>query len=639
MKSNVLWGCAMVCAETRDRACFRSLGLGTRRLFGSLTAGAVVLLAMSVAPNAPAQAQEPTAEAYLDPPEVAIGEQFRLVVEVKGARTVEGVVIPEFFDFAYCVNPYDPDVHVTVGDAQVGFEANTVALSYVFVASQAGFFEMRPFRVTADGRTLETEALAVLVGGSHVRIEARVEPSEVNVGGEFELLAEVFGLESEFPEFTAPDLFDVAEQGSFCHGSGRAFRCTIQARAPGEFTIPPVRVVDRGTTYESNPVTLVVTDEPRPVEVQATLGSRSIWVGGEFTFRLDVAGTHELDEEPAVPDMGDFAEFLGLDEPRTWWGNGEEEIAYSYRFRAIRPGRFEIAPMRIVADGSAFETDAVSLVVDPVPTGDTVPPDHLFLTTAAAKSRASVGEPVIVTYTVAHDEHHGWPRIGTKSWPSFDDFDVVQHLGYRRQEGTNTSVRAQVGRITADRLALFPLRPGQFNAGTATMEARVEKPWDMWAGLNELEPELVSYVLTSDPFTIEVLPLPESGRPDSFRGHVGTLKATCRLNGTRIGVGEKVTLEVRVAVDGYVEGLRDPEIEFPSGFAVAEPEIDMVLAEYNYKLQGTRTYTYHLTATTPGTYVIPAIEMSYFDPETESYGTTRSHPFTVTVVPAGAEAR
>ena len=37
--------------------------------------------------------------------------------------------------------------------------------------------------------------------------------------------------------------------------------------------------------------------------------------------------------------------------------------------------------------------------------------------------------------------------------------------------------------------------------------------------------------------------------------------------------------------------------------------------------------------------MIPAVEMSYFDPETESYGRTRTHPFTITVVPAGAEAR
>ena len=639
MKIKWLEGLAMAFAATRDRTCCRSRRLGTGRISGLLAGGVVVVLAVTVAPYAPAQAQEPTAEAYLDPPEVAIGEQFRLVVEVKGARTVEGVVIPEFFDFAYCINPYDPDVHVTVGDVEAGAEANTVTLSYVFVASQKGFFEMRPFRVTADGRTLETESLAVLVGGSDVRVEARVEPHQVNVGDEFELVAEVFGLESEFPEFIGPDLFDVAEFGSFCHGSGREFRCTIQARAPGEFTISPVRVVDQGTTFESNAVTLVVTDEPPHVEVQATLGSESIWVGGEFTLRLDVAGTHELDEEPTVPEMGGLAEFLGSDGPRISWGSGGEEITYSYRFRAIRRGRFEIAAMPIVVDGRAFETDAVSLMVAPVPTGAAEPPGHLSLTGVADKSRAHVGEPVIVTYTVAHDERHRWPQIGTKSWPSFEDFDVVEHLGYRRQERTGRFVRAQVEQITADRFALFPLRPGQLSVGAATVEARVEKPWDMWTGLAEFERELVSHVLTSDPLTIEILPLPESGRPDSFRGHVGTLEVTCRLNGTRIGVGESVTLEVKVEVEGYVEGLQDPEIVFPSGFAVAEPEIDTVLAEYDYVLQGTRTYTYHLTATTPGTHVIPAVEMSYFDPETESYGTTRTHPFTITVVPAGAEAR
>lgn len=611
------------------------------RTCGSLVAAAVTLVCLPVAATSSvAHAQGLEVEAYVEPPEVAVGEQFKILVEVRGAKTVESVLIPELFDFAHCVNPYDPTVEVSVGDEKGGVAANSVTLSYVFVADRHGLFEMKPFRITADGREMETEAVAVLVGRSSVWVEARVEPSQVNVGEEFELSAEIFGSESESYQFIAPDVFDFAEPATGCDGFGRRFQCSLRAVAPGEFAIPPIRVVDRGSRYESNGVTLVVTDEPPKVEIKASLVSGSIWVGGEFVFGVDVVGTHEVEEEPAVPEMGGLAEFLKSDEPTIFWSNGEEHKSYNYRFRAIQPGRFEIDPIRVVSHGRTIESEPVSLTIDPVPTGETEPPDHLYLTVVAAKPSAYIGEPVLVTYTVAHDENHRWPRIGTKAWPSFDGFDVVERPGYtREEERASVSTREQVERLTAHRVALLPRRAGQLVLGAATVEARVAKPWDMFTRLSEYEREHVSYILTSDPLTLEVLPVPGEGRPISFRGHVGTLEVASRINGTDIEAGESVTLEVEVAVEGHVEGLPDPVIEFPDGFEVSAPETDTDFLDRRYKLRGTRTYTYHLTATTPGTYVIPAVEMSYFDPETESYGTTRTHPFTITVVPGGAEAR
>lgn len=132
------------------------------RLGGTLL---VALLSAGLVPSPAAHGQDPSAHVRLEPHDVVIGEEFRLVVEVRGASRVERVVIPELFDFAYCINPYDPAVEVKVGDAESGAAANSVSLSYVFVPTRVGFFEMRPFRITADGRSLETDAIAVRVSG------------------------------------------------------------------------------------------------------------------------------------------------------------------------------------------------------------------------------------------------------------------------------------------------------------------------------------------------------------------------------------------------------------------------------------------------------------------------------------------
>lgn len=598
------------------------------------------LMSSIVVSPAAAQTHGPRVAAWVDPPEVAVGQQFRLVVEVRGAKKVESVLIPRLFEFARCINPYDPAVEVGVGDEEDGVAANSVTLSYVFVSDRGGFFGVRPFRITADGREMETEAVAVLVGRSGVRVEARVEPSRVNVGDEFELIARVMGLEPENPEFIWPDLFDVAERGESCSGGGREYRCRLRARAPGEFVIAPVRVAERDTTYESNPVTLVVTDEPRHVEIEATVESGSIWVGGEFVFRVEVAGTHELDEEPTPPETGDFAEFVGSEEPSLHGGSNGYGITYRHRFRALRPGRFEIGPVRIVAEGRTVGTDPVVVSVDEVPTGAPDPPASLVLTGTAAKSRAYVGEPVIVTYSVAHGGHFRWPRVGTRSRPSLDHVDVLERPGYAGEELNEATWPRN--RIGVDRFALLPRRAGRLKVGAVTMEVGVSNSHDVWARTfpGEFDREFTPYVLASNPLTLEVLALPDEGRPASFRGHVGTLELSSRLNGTRVEVGGALTLEVKVKVEGHVEGLPGPEIDFPGAFTVPEPEIRTDLAHYGRsKLRGTRTYIHHLTATTPGRYEIPAVEMSYFDPATESYGTTRSHPLTITVVPAGAEAR
>ena len=56
-------------------------------------------------------------------------------------------------------------------------------------------------------------------------------------------------------------------------------------------------------------------------------------------------------------------------------------------------------------------------------------------------------------------------------------------------------------------------------------------------------------------------------------------------------------------------------------------------------LDGMRTYIYRLVARAEGSYEIPAVEMSYFDAESESYGTSRGQPFVITVVPAGNGVR
>ena len=593
-----------------------------------LAAPVMASFSLVLVPTAGVRGQDPTVKAYADPPEVAVGEQFRLVVEVGGVGAVESVTVPERFDFVQGSERSEPTVAVKVASGEDPGSANSFTLTYVLVAREPGFFEVGPFRIIADGRSLETEPVAVLVDRqsfSAVVVKTRVEPSRIHAGDEFTLTAEIFGSRSWTHEFIPPDVFDFSHHmytSGMRSDTHRSWR--LLATGPGEFVIPPVQVVAGDLTYESEPMTLII--EPPRVQVETTLDSESIWVGGEFDFQLEVTGVSELDEEPAVPGTEAFAELLGVKKSSYDFRAGHVERLYS--FRALEAGEFAIGPVRIVANGQTYASQRVSLVVDEVPTGDTDPPEDMFLQVLPDKTRAYVNEPVVVAYAVAYDDRSMAPMIGTKSWPSFEDFDVLEP-GRRWLDGEVVVDGRRYRTDLVRRVALRPRRAGQLDLGTAVVEAR------LW-GFEARAP----IILTSEPsYTLEVLPLPDKGRPASFRGHVGTLEVLSWVDRTRAEVGGTITLQVEVSVEGLVEGLADPEIEFPRGFAVSEPDIGGEGSYRRYGLGGTRTYTYLLTAVSPGSYVVPAVEMSWFHAETGSYGTTRSHPFTVTVVPAGAEAR
>ncbi len=582
-------------------------------------------------PVGAARGQEPSVEAYADPPEVAVGEQFRLLVKVSGARTLERVTAPERFDFAEGFYFPRPSLAVKVADGANPESANSFTLTYELVAREPGLFEVGPFRIIADGRSLETGPVAVLVSRhplSEPVVKTRVEPSRIHVGDDFTLTAEVFGSRAWTHEFITPDVFDlswsISRSGSQTETS-TTWR--LVAAEAGEFVVPPVRVAAGDLTYESEPVALVV--EPPRVEVEATLEARSIWVGGEFDFTLEVRGVSELDQEPAVPGAAAFAELLEVDESSHDIGAGQ--VRRIYGFRALRAGKFEIEPMRIVANGRTYTSERTSVVVEEVPSGDTDPMDDIVFRVFPGKSRAYVGEPVVVEYVIGIGHRSMGPRFGTESWPAFEDFDVHE-VGWGRYEPEVVVDGRRYRKRAQRRVALRARKSGRLELATATVEA-----W-LWGSAARGRDE-TSMILTSNPHALQVVPLPEEGRPASFRGHVGTLEAVTWVDRTRAEVGEMVTLQIEVSVEGLVEGLADPELEFPDAFAVSAGEVGDRTSYRGEQLGGTRTYTYHVGAIAPGEYEIPAVEMSFFDPATESYGTTRTHPFTVTVVPAGAEAR
>lgn len=527
-----------------------------------------------------------------------------------------------------------------------------MVFTFSFVARAAGRSEIGPIMVTADGHDIETELLALLVRDPEtVTVEAWIEPPEVRVMERFEVHVHFEGVESLLEEPVLPDISGFARRRGGGGGPGEA-RLGYVALQPGTHEIGPVSVKVGSGSYESEPLTLVVRDERPVVAAHAALNTGQAWVGGDFVLVLEVEGVGEMDGDPVLPDVSGFARRLvpdgGFD-----CGRGEKSTGCAYRFRALTAGEHEIGPVRVKASGRTILTEPLRLMVGESPPDPPLSSEDLRVATEADKHRVYVGEPVVVSYrTLSRSSrlfNGGWMwEFDTLAMPPREGLEVhrLRPAYGRFGPGERVSVEGrEYAPGAAHRLAVYPLDPGEKTIGPAALKGQVRRWHKVPFELNPAERSArhkgswAPLTVTTDAVAIEVVPLPEDGRPDSFRGHVGRLELVSWVDRTNAAQGDTVTLQVELSGYGHSGAMPDPEIAFPAAFDVAEPEIMRSEArDDDGEPRGTRTYTYLLVAGREGSHRIPAVEVSWFDPESESYGISRAGPFDLIVTPA-AEGR
>jgi hypothetical protein len=138
-------------------------------------------------------------------------------------------------------------------------------------------------------------------------------------------------------------------------------------------------------------------------------------------------------------------------------------------------------------------------------------------------------------------------------------------------------------------------------------------------------------VIATEPVEIEVVPLPDEGRPASFTGLVGDLDLSASLDKTQATTNEALTYRLQISGEGNLRTLPEPDIAFPNDFEVYPPELSESIDRSGGRVSGSRIYEYVLIPRSPGTRTIPSVEYGYFDPRQGRYAAAASDPIRVTV--------
>jgi hypothetical protein len=138
------------------------------------------------------------------------------------------------------------------------------------------------------------------------------------------------------------------------------------------------------------------------------------------------------------------------------------------------------------------------------------------------------------------------------------------------------------------------------------------------------------------PVSIDVRPLPPA--PAGFAGAVGDFRITSKVVPVEVKAGEPITWTVELSGSGNWPEIRGlPSREAPSDFQVIQPKPKRTQPAGKL-FDGSLAEDVVLVPTKAGSYVLPALDFTYFDPKSGAYRTISAPGATVVADPAASAA-
>ena len=199
--------------------------------------------------------------------------------------------------------------------------------------------------------------------------------------------------------------------------------------------------------------------------------------------------------------------------------------------------------------------------------------------------------------------------------PSFSGFWSEEQSEAQTDYTTEAAGRAY--RVTELQAVLFPTVVGEVTIDPATLTI----PGDFFTR---------GVALQTQPITMNVRPLPDNA-PAGFQGAVGQFDIQAQADTAATEVNETVTLHVALRGQGNMNGVADPQWAEGPEWRAFDSKATVNTQFADGVMSGVRSYERLLVPTQPGDLLLPAIEFSFFNPQTESYETASSEPIIIHV--------
>lgn len=420
----------------------------------------------------------------------------------------------------------------------------------------------------------------------------------------------------------------------------------------------------------------------------ATVTPREIGKEEYTQLRLLVENAADV-RQIAPPSLKDFIVVSGPSQESGMSninGSMSQYTGVSYLLKPRRTGTFTIPSAIALADGKKLTSQPVTVKVTNAATGNGVQPGagffsspfagmdpfeeperpaisedmvlkegedpkqkigrNMFVKLETDKTSCYVGEPIVATYKL-------YTRLPSESNmtknPSFNGFSVID----LQQPGNNEYYRERLNGkeynvYTIRKAQLYPLQAGTLDLEIAEIENNIRfikaayaaKGIGSGSSTMGLPPEALinqKIVLQSQPMSINVKALPDAGKPANFKGAVGEFGVEAMLAKKEFTTDDAGTLRIVISGQGNLQLVTAPEISWPAGMESFDAKTTDDLYKGTVPVSGRKTIDYPFTVAEPGTYTLPPVQFSFFNPKTRKYKTVSTEPVSFTVAKGTGE--
>ncbi|UKM65710.1 BatD family protein [Flavobacteriaceae bacterium GSB9] len=331
------------------------------------------------------------------------------------------------------------------------------------------------------------------------------------------------------------------------------------------------------------------------------------------------------------------------------WINGKRTFkkTYSYFLAPQKRGNFTISQATIVIDGTIYKTTPIKVEVTAavdIPKDPNDPQylasENIHLVAEVSKTNPYLNEAITVVYKL-----YVSPKIAVDNWnevdtPRYNDF-WSQNIDTQGQKVQNGKYNGEDYRfLVLRKTVLYPQKTGKLNIEPLTLDIALRVPTNRRDIFGSVYMTRTNRTVSAGNKTINVKPLPESGKPVDFTGAVGDFNLGVTASKTELDATESLQVKVEVNGNGNLKLFKLPKISLPSSLEVYEPEHKENVRTNLSGMQGSITDSYTVVPQYKGKYPIPSISFSYFDLKTESYKRLTSDEIVINVLsgPANNES-
>jgi len=340
-----------------------------------------------------------------------------------------------------------------------------------------------------------------------------------------------------------------------------------------------------------------------------------------LTIALSGNGPRAAPQPPDVPGLsitfsGQARQFQLIN------GRASSTVTLTYAVLGRQPGDYTIPSFPIESDGAKLMTPPVQIKV--LPRGEKTPASAemeklAFVRLVSARKDCFIGEifPIEVQLYFAAGRDVQLPNLRCEGFT----------VGKMVPEQTTVPLNGTYYNLVRFRSLVTPVKTGKLQLGPAECQLNIQLRAQDFFGfrLQQVSPQ-------SEPVEINVLPLPEAGKPAGFGGAVGKYDLAYLATPTNVQVGDPITVKIQISGRGAIDQVALPPLDAWREFKTYPPSVKVDLFD-PLSLMGAKNFEQVVMPQNAAIRELPPVSFSFFDPEAKAYRTLTQPAIPIRVQP------